>query len=59
MVDDDRIEHIFKFMEYDQLSEKQLDLVESFERQWNAYASLSQRQVEILEDIFQRAAESA
>ena len=53
----ERIEHIFKFMEYDQLSDRQLDLIESFEDQYNRNHHLSERQMEILEDIFQQAAE--
>lgn len=56
MNESDRIEHIFQFMEYDELSEKQLDLVESFESQFEKYGSLSDRQYEILEDIFDQAA---
>jgi hypothetical protein len=55
----DRIEHIFKFMEYDQLTDAQHSLVESFEEQFERRGSLSDRQVEILEDIFERAAERA
>ena len=59
MSDTDRIEHIFKFMEYDQLTDAQHSLVESFEEQFERRGSLSDRQVEILEDIFERAAERA
>jgi hypothetical protein len=44
-------------MEYDQLSDRQLDLIESFEDQYNRNHHLSERQMEILEDIFQQAAE--
>jgi len=59
MSDNDRIEHIFKFLEYDQLTDAQHSLVESFEEQFERRGSLSDRQVEILEDIFERAAERA
>lgn len=50
----DRIEHIFKFMAYDNLSDAQHDLIISFEEQFKRRGSLSERQVEILEDIFDR-----
>jgi hypothetical protein len=55
----DRIEHILQFMEYDQLTDAQHALVESFEEQFERRGSLSPRQLEILEDIFYRAAERA
>jgi len=55
--DKDRITHIFKFMEYDELTDAQHDLVESFEEQFNRRGTLSDRQLEILEDIFEKAAE--
>jgi len=57
----DRIEHVLQFlaMEYDQLTDAQHSLVESFEEQFERRGSLSDRQVEILEDIFERAAERA
>jgi hypothetical protein len=53
---EDRIEHIFKFIEYDNLTDAQHDLVISFEQQFKRKGSLSDRQLEILEDIFERAA---
>jgi hypothetical protein len=59
MSDNDRIEHIFQFMEYGELTDAQHSLVESFEEQFERRGSLSDRQVEILEDIFERAAERA
>jgi hypothetical protein len=46
-------------MEYDVLTDAQHDLVISFEDQFKSKGSLSDRQIEILEDIFQRAAEKA
>ena len=51
----DRIEHIFKFMAYDNLTDAQHDLIVSFEEQFQRRGSLSERQFEILEDIFERA----
>lgn len=54
----DRIKHIFKYMEYDALTDAQHDLVVSFEDQFNRTGSLSDRQEEILEDIFRQAAEN-
>jgi hypothetical protein len=57
--DKERVEHIFKFMEYDILTDAQHDLIESFEKQFNQRGSLSDRQFEILEDIFKWAAERA
>lgn len=51
----DRIVHIFKFMAYDNLTDAQHDLIISFEKQFEHRGSLSERQVEILEDIFERA----
>lgn len=47
---------MFKLMEYDYLSDKQHKLIESFESQYNKYGRLSNRQCEILEDIFNKAA---
>ena len=52
----DRIEHVFLFMEYDNLTDAQHALVESFEEQFKRRGSLSERQIEILEDIFEKAA---
>ena len=57
MVDaEERIEHIFKYMEWDNLSEAQLDLIISFEKQFKENGSLSEKQIDILEDIFSKAA---
>lgn len=56
---DERIKHIFQFMEYGELSEKQLDLVISFEDYWKKRDFLTESQYEILEDIFKQAAEKA
>jgi hypothetical protein len=54
--DEARIEHIFKFMEWDNLTDAQHSLIESFEEQFERSGSLSERQIEILEDIFERSA---
>jgi hypothetical protein len=54
----DRIAHIFKYFEYDELTDSQHDLIVSFEEQFDARGTLSDRQYEILEDIFKRAAEA-
>lgn len=53
-VDEKRIEHIFKFLEYDSLSEKTHDLIISFENQWRKNGKLSERQIEVLEDIYRK-----
>jgi hypothetical protein len=53
----ERIIHIFQYMEWDKITGSQLDLVDSFESQFKKYGKLSDRQFEILEDIFKRAAE--
>jgi hypothetical protein len=55
----DRIDHIFKFFEYDVLTEAQLNLIISFEEQFKKRGDLSEDQYDILEDIFARAAERA
>ena len=55
----DRIEHIFQFMEYEELSEKQLNLIISFEKQYKDRSNLSEKQYDILEDIFAQAAGKA
>ena len=52
----ERIEHIFKFIESDNLSEAQVDLVISFEEQFQRRGRLSERQLEVLEDIFKQVA---
>jgi hypothetical protein len=53
---DERVKHILKFMEYDELTDAQHDLVVSFEEQFNRRGSLSEKQFDILEDIFDKAA---
>ena len=49
-----RIDHIFKYMEWENLTDAQHDLIISFERQYNLKQYLSDKQFEILEDIFQK-----
>ena len=51
------IDMMFKFMEYDNLTEGEHDLVISFEEQWRSRGHLSERQEEILTDIFRRGNE--
>ena len=57
-MDEDKIKMMFDLMEYDYLTDAQHDLVISFQEQFEKRGSLSDRQNEILEDIFKRAAES-
>lgn len=52
----DKIKMMFKLMEYDYLSEAQLNLIVSFEKQFKKCGRLSERQQEILSDIFEQAA---
>ncbi len=54
----ERIKHIFASidtMRSDQFTERELELLESFERQFQRGWVLSSKQVEILEDIYKRA----
>ena len=53
---DTRLDHIFRYLEYDNLTESQHDLIISFEEQYKAKGELSEKQEEILEDIFRKAA---
>ncbi len=57
MSNSERIKHIFRFMNFDGLMEAQENLVISFEEQFLNRGTLSDRQLEILEDIYRRAAE--
>jgi len=54
----ERIDMMFKFMAYDALSDAQHDLIASFESQYEMRGSLSDRQFEILSDIFKKANEA-
>ena len=51
------IKMMFKLMEYDYLTEPQENLIVSFELQFNSKGYLSEKQQDILSDIFKRAAE--
>ena len=53
----DRITHILNFMEYDQLTDAQHSLVVSLEEQFERKGTLSDKQMELLESIFERANE--
>ena len=52
----DRIKSIFQLMEYEELTDDQHKLIVSFEEQFNHRGSLTPRQYEILESIFEQAA---
>lgn len=56
MIDKERIKHIFQFINLGALSKVQENLVISFEEQFLERNKLSERQIEILEDIFRKAA---
>ena len=61
----ERIEHIFRFMEWDELTDAQHDLVIKFEERYNnrrkyqGEAYLTEPEYDVLEDIFKQAAEKA
>lgn len=55
----DRAECCFKLMEYEQLTDNQHDLIVKYEKQFEKKGWLSDRQMEVLEDIFKQAAEKA
>lgn len=55
----DRAEMMFKLMEYDYITDAQHTMVASFEKQFEQRGDLSDRQFEILESIFNQAAERA
>lgn len=46
---------LLKLMEWDKLTDRELDLISSFEKQFKFNSSLSDRQFEILNEIFDRA----
>ena len=54
---EDRILHIIQFMEYDSLSDGQHDWIVKLEEKFNKYDYLSEREMEILEDIFKQGNE--
>ena len=54
----DRIKHIFDsidLMEGEEFTENEFNFIISVEEQFKEYGNLSDRQVEILEEIFRRA----
>ena len=53
----ERIDLLFRWMRYEELTDSQHDLIISFEEQYKARGSLTSRQLEILEDIFRQANE--
>ena len=53
----ERIDCLFKTLDEDYCSEKQLELVESFRDQFCRRGNLSDKQMEILEDINKQASE--
>lgn len=53
---DERIKHILKYMEYDELSDAQHNLIIKFEERFQR-RTLTESELEVLEDIFQQAAE--
>lgn len=53
----ERIDHIFQFMEYDNLTDDQLDLIIKYENYYKKNRYLTDRQMEVLESIFKQAAE--
>lgn len=50
---------MFKFMEWEHVTDGQIIYLESFEKQFKRNGDLSNRQCEILESIFEQAAERA
>ena len=56
-MDTDKINMMFRLIEYDYLTEPQERLIMSFEKQFRRKGTLSEDQFDILEDIFEKAAE--
>ncbi len=54
----ERIEHIFKYMEYEAINDAQHDLVIKYESFYDRNGYLSDAQLEVLESIFKQAAEN-
>lgn len=55
-MDTDKIEMMFKLMEYDYLTDDQHTLIVDYESQYNNRGSLTARQEEVLASIFENAA---
>jgi len=53
----DRIDHIFQFMEYDNLTDDQHSLIIKYEEFYNKNSFLTEKQMDVLESIFKQAAE--
>lgn len=51
----DNIKILFKLIEWDRLTDRELDLIGSFQQYFLDTCKLSDRQFEILNDIFDRA----
>jgi hypothetical protein len=56
--DNDKIEMMFKLMDYDYLTDAQHDYIISFSDQFDKKGWLSIAQFETLEDIFKQASEA-
>ena len=56
-MDHDRIAHIFKYLEYDNLTEWEDDFILSVSEQYEQKQSLTDRQIEVLESVFRKAAD--
>jgi hypothetical protein len=54
---EDKISMMLNFMEWDYLSDSQHDLIIDFENQFKNRGSLSDKQYEILQSIFNQAAQ--
>lgn len=52
-----RIEMMFKLMEYDNISDRQHDIIISLEESFINYGKLSEKQFDLLANIFKQAAE--
>jgi len=53
----DRVRHMLRYIERDNLTDSELNLVGSFQDQFEKNGTLSERQCEILEDIFRKGNE--
>jgi len=53
----DRVEHILSYVQWDVLTERELDLMGSFEAQFQRNGNLSDRQLEVMESIFSKSNE--
>ena len=51
-----RIDHILQFFEYDKLTDDEHSLIVSFEEQYLRRGTLSDRQIEVMNSIFEKVA---